>query len=391
MKVAIIADAHTFKTPDGKYWCRGITDNAYFQRYANVFEEVLVISRVKEIDKVTEKYARVDGGRISVYDMPFARGMKEYIKNYSQLKKAIKPAFAGCDCAILRMPSVLSFMVLQEFKKTKKPFSIEIAACPKTAYKDNFIAKTMYTSKLKKICKYANGVSYVTEKYLQKTYPCTAIINGEDNKHFTSHYSSTDLPPEFFGEKKNFVDKKTPFIISHTSNSTASTMKGQDVLIRALGKVVSDGYDAKILFVGDSEIKDYYMKIATENNVADRITFTGMISSKMEMREKLISSDMFVLPTKAEGLPRCVIEAMALGLPCISTPVNGVPELIKSEYLVEQSDYLGFANLIEKLIENPLEMEKLSEENILRADDYTSEKLSKRRTEFYQKLYNLAK
>lgn len=392
MKALVVVDSHIFKTPDNKYWCKGITDKSFFERYLTVFSSIEIVSRVQEIEKVEDgKYIRVDGENIGVSDMPFARGMKEYAKKYSQFKTAAKKAVLNCDCAIFRLPSVLSFIVLDAYKKTKKPFSIEVVACPKQAYQDILPAKLLFTNKLRKAAKTANGASYVTKYYLQETYPSYARLHGSDKLHFETHYSSIDLHPEFIGKPKDYSYKTNKFILTHTANSSSSTAKGQDVLIKALGKITNDGYNAKIQFIGDSEIKDYYMNIAKEFGVEDKIAFTGMLSGKDAIRAKLIEADIFVLPTKAEGLPRCVIEAMAVGLPCISTPVNGVPELLDKEFLVQQSDYEGFANKIEWMIDNPQKLNELSAENIEKSKDYLYNILQKRRIEFYENLYKLAK
>lgn len=99
---------------------------------------------------------------------------------------------------------------------------------------------------------------------------------------------------------------------------------------------------------------------------------------------------MFVFPTKAEGLPRAVIEAMAVGLPCISTPVNGIPELLDREFLLNPNDTEGFAEKISFLVDNPLIMEKCSLRNISKAYEYEQNVLQSRRNKFYTKLRELA-
>ena len=98
------------------------------------------------------------------------------------------------------------------------------------------------------------------------------------------------------------------------------------------------------------------------------------------------SCDLMVFPSKSEGLPRTIIEAMAVGLPCISTNVGGIPELLDHKYLFSPPDVEGFAAEVCRLIDNPKELEKMSRENSKRAKDYSSDVLTERRTTFYKKL-----
>jgi len=95
---------------------------------------------------------------------------------------------------------------------------------------------------------------------------------------------------------------------------------------------------------------------------------------------------MFVLPTFAEGLPRVLLEAMAEGLPCLSSPTCGIPEILEKDFLYEFSDSHGFANGIIKLITDKDLMEEQSARNIAIAKKYSSKILNEKRKSFYNKL-----
>lgn len=129
--------------------------------------------------------------------------------------------------------------------------------------------------------------------------------------------------------------------------------------------------------------------MSRELGIEEYVTFTGLLSSPQKVRDILIQADIFVFPTKAEGLPRALIEAMAVGLPCLSTPVNGIPELLNDKYLFDPLDVDGFVNKIIELINSPQILNEMSKENIEKAREYTLDKLKIRRTEFYMKLRKL--
>lgn len=383
MKVLLVIDSHVYRTPDNKFWCKGITDYNFLKRYLNVFERMKVFVRVQEIDVINQdEYVLFSGENVEVYSLPFNRNIKGYFQSMAQYFKLIKEGIKDVDCAILRLPSIISLLTYLQYKKTKKPFSVELVADISTS-NDNIINKIL-TKIIKKICMEANGVSYVTKEYLQRLYPCKGIKINND-KFFTENYSSICLNEDFFGKGKKYVGKQS-FTIVHTSNKSNTTIKGQDILIEAVGILVSKGYDVNIEFIGDSEIKDYYFKIAEKCGIRDRISFTGLISSKNIIRDHLEKGDFYVLPTKMEGLPRSIIEAMAVGLPVISTPIAGIPELIENKYLCKQDDFKKISETIEFFINNPIIAEKESLRNIKIAYEYTDDKLQIKRDSFYKKL-----
>lgn len=386
MKLMLTIDSHVYKKTDGTYWCTGITDYNFVKRYLSAFDSVILLARVKEMEKNEDiKYVRLCGKNVNVVELPFSRSVKEYAFNYFKYKKIIKEGINIVDCIILRVPSVVAGITFLNLKNKDIPLGAEVVA-------DLSDAKSIFTRVLfyitKKICMKAKGVSYVTEKYLQTIYPCKAL-ELTDSTYFTTNYSSIELKDEHFGSCKYYNDKKQ-YTIVHTANKSKSTAKGQDVVIKALAILREKGYNVNVKFIGDSEIKEYYYKLANELNVHKYINFTGLLSFPILIKKELESGDFFVFPTKMEGLPRAVIEAMAVGLPCLSTPVAGIPELLDGKYLYDQSDYQSFANSIIDLINDPEECSKISMVNINKAKEYKSDILDRKREEFYIKLKNTA-
>lgn len=393
MKVIVISDSHIVKLPDNTYWSRlTMFGYEFWKRYLSVFDDVVVVSRVKnKHDLDREEYVRADGPHVEIKELPFIRGAKEYVKNVYQMKKAIRDVFESSDddCAIFRLPSIPAFMMLREYKKSKKPYGFEIIADPMDAYKENKIAQKIFTRRLKKECKQANGVSYVTQFFLQKRYPSYSIINGTDKNHFDTYYSSIDLREDFFYKEKEYPLKMSSVKLIHIANAINSDIKGHTTLLNIV-KILSDkNIDVSLTCVGDGDRRKYYEDMAAGLGISDKVKFTGLISSKEALRDLLIESDLFVFPTKAEGLPRAVIEAMAVGLPCISTGVNGIPELISDKYLFEPLEAEAMAGKIEKLINNSSELSEMSKANIMKAKEYINTKLNVRREEYYKTLKNM--
>ena len=387
MKILVAVDSHLFKCEDGKYWCKTIYGYDFWTRYLEVFETVKVISRVGKIfSQDTKDMLRVDGPGVEIFELPFLRGMAQYILHYRELIKAVKLSLNDCDCALFRLPSVVGFLVLKYYSKTKKPYAVEVVADPVDAYADNKIARLIYSGKLKVAVRNANGTSYVTKFSLQSRYPSHVKIFGEEENYFETYYSTIDLEPSFFSSIKKYDINKQEFTIIHTANSINSDVKGHSTVIKILKLLIEKGYAIRVIFIGDGDKRHTFEILAKELDVGDHVYFTGWLKSKHEVRETLLGADIFVFPTKAEGLPRAVIEAMAVGLPCLSTPVNGIPELLDEEFMFDPLDVEGFTNKLINLFENTSKLEDMSKSNIIKAREYTNDKLSIKRKKFYSQL-----
>jgi colanic acid/amylovoran biosynthesis glycosyltransferase len=104
--------------------------------------------------------------------------------------------------------------------------------------------------------------------------------------------------------------------------------KGQVLLVQACGKLRDEGVPFLLRMVGDGPDRSRIEAEIGRLNLQSHITLTGSMTQD-GVRAELARADVFVLPSLAEGIPVVLMEAMASYVPCISTPVNGIPELIE--------------------------------------------------------------
>jgi glycosyltransferase involved in cell wall biosynthesis len=391
MKVLLTDNAHVFKTPDGLYYTPTIYNDEFFQHYLNIFEEVRFTAKTKYVDCIDDtKYILLSRKGLEIFELPWYQGLNE------MLKKAIKLIFRywktcdGCDCYIFRVPQIESYLAFILGKKKRRPMALEVVGDPASFGDIKGLFKWINIQMLKYMLKRANGASYVTEHYLQRLYPSKARLIGENDIYFESSYSSIDLLISDLKEPKKYINTKTDFEIIHVANTINGTAKGHIILIESIKIAVSHGYNIKACCIGDGSFVQIFKNYAEKIGIKDNVHFIGRIHSRKEVLERLSKSNLMVYPSYSEGLPRCIIEAMAVGLPCISTPVAGIPELLDEKYLFAPEDVKGIANIIMHLIDNPSELEEMSRNNVNRARKYTKEKLTKQRNIFYNKLRNLA-
>ena len=391
MTALIILENHFIKDKNGNVWCDRVVDYSYLNRYLSVFDEIVVCGRFSlSIDDCSSKLL-VSGKNVSFIEIPDFKGAKGLLKNIFKIRKIISKSIKSIDCCIMRAPTHLSFVAYKLLLKNKIPFAIEFMMAADKMVEGNGVISKIINSLLvweaKKMCKLANGVSYVTEYKLQQIYPCSAVLKKSDKMYFTSSYSSIDLTDDMIYEqkwKKN--NKPTKFKIVHTGYMD-SYRKGQDVLLKAIKNVIDRGYkNIELILIGDGDKRKEFEKLTKELEIEKYVDFKGLIKSKDEIISILKACHIFVFPTHSEGLPRSLIEAMAVGLVCIASPVDGIPELLNEDNMIDYNDYVGYSNKIIEYIENWPAMIEVSKKNNRIVEKYKKNNLDQKRKEYYNHL-----
>ena len=130
--------------------------------------------------------------------------------------------------------------------------------------------------------------------------------------------------------------------------------KSPDVLLRASRQVLERFPGTKVVFGGDGEVEKN-KALAEELGIANHCEFHGWVSGAE--REGLFArAAVYCLPSKNEGLPMSVLEAMARGIPTVATPVGGVPRVIEdgvSGFLVDVDDVDALSDRLNILLDKP--------------------------------------
>jgi colanic acid/amylovoran biosynthesis glycosyltransferase len=131
--------------------------------------------------------------------------------------------------------------------------------------------------------------------------------------------------------------------------------KGQHILLMAIRELMDRGIEVRARLVGDGPDRKSLEQSARDLGLAARVHFEGSINQD-RIRSFYNRADAFVLPSFAEGIPVVLMEAMAMQLPCVTTRITGIPELIRDGIdglLVAPSDALELANAIQQLVNDP--------------------------------------
>lgn len=371
---------------DGSYYFKNQEWHDFYQRYLRVFEEIRIANRVETEDIVPSKRIKIDNSRIEVIHIPKFSGPKEYAMQYFKIGKAIEGICDGCDAAIVRLPSTIGQRVARQVIKKKLPFAVEVVYDAEDGWKSetNWLNRFLWKRidrEMRSTCYKADGISCVTEHYLQRHY------FSKKKEAFTSHYSTLELPMSFYTSNKKHPGER-PLVITNVANQIQfNGRKGFNEIIEAIGILKHRGIKVYAKFVGQSYHNgvEQFIELSKKLEVENQIEYMGYLT-RPELDSFLSEVDLFVMPTRAEGLPRVIIEAMAKGLPAISTPVSGNPELLDEHFLVKYEDVKTLADRIEELIANKALYERTSKINFDKSLKYEASVLEKRRDDFYLKL-----
>lgn len=127
--------------------------------------------------------------------------------------------------------------------------------------------------------------------------------------------------------------------------------KGYETLLKGFALIASKYPEWKIIFAGNGEIKRA-QNIAKNLSIANQVTFTGWISGKV--KERIFQeSSIYCLASNGEGFPMGILDAWAYRIPCVVTPVGGIPDIIidgKNGLIFPIGDFQTLAKQLEKLI-----------------------------------------
>ena len=127
--------------------------------------------------------------------------------------------------------------------------------------------------------------------------------------------------------------------------------KNHEVIIRALAKL--NDPDVYYAIAGKGPLKEYLSNLAKELGIAERVIFLGFRTDVFELYH---AADISAFPSKIEGLGLAGVEAMAAGIPLVSSNVHGILDYVidgKTGYAINPKDVNGFAKALKRLIDAP--------------------------------------
>jgi glycosyltransferase involved in cell wall biosynthesis len=403
MELCLTLEHRFLQTPDGKIWTVTQCPYSFFQEYLEVFDNVRVIARVFPVDKAGPDFLEVEGPGVEFYPMPSYKGPYGYVANWSAVAQRARNAVPDGAAVILRAHSQIANVVEKSLASRKYPYAVDVVADPYDVLSPAAnrhpiapIARRYFTSNLKRQCQSAIAVAYVTKTYLQQRYPPhpesvipQTIRRLGDIRQRSIGVSDVSLTEDAFvqsprTERLSSSELRVAFV-----GTLESLYKGPDVLVDAIALCKAKNLVVQARFVGGGRQMESLRERSARLGVHGVVEFVGSVTAGQGVRNELDNADLFVLPSRAEGVPRAMVEAMARGIPCLGTNVGGIPELLEAEDMVPQDDAAALAKQIIDVATNPVRFRRMAHRNLRKAITYGRTFLAEPRRLFYESVRDL--
>jgi len=365
----------------------GNLNSALWERYLKHFETVTVIGRCKT-EENTSRYHPAEREGVTFKLFTDVAGGADYFKKRKKIEERLIAEIKKHDIIILRFPATISVFAAEYCIKNNIKYVAEVVGCSWDAnwnyggLAPKLIAPYSYL-KMKKAVKHAAAAIYVTELFLQKRYPTPASIIA---------YASNVIVPEVREEalsarlRKIENSENADSIRLGIIGNIAVRYKGYDVLLRAISELpTSVRGRVKLDFVGGGD-PSYVSGLINKYQMEEQATIRGKLRAGQEIFDFLDSLDLYVHPSKQEGLPRVVIEAMSRACPVVASSVAGTSELLPAEFLHQPGDAKKLSQDILKVIQDVSRQKEMAKVNFEKSKAYVFTVLEARRDAFFRKV-----
>ena len=255
------------------------------------------------------------------------------------------------------------FSIYSLFRTLNYIYTRRVERMPKV----NFISKKIYTDARKIIC-----LSSLIERSIKASF-------GDEIDLRIIPSASANFSHDSLESSRIREEIKQKFIVGHIGELDDSH-KGQSDIIKLARESKNKEHDIGFLMVGSGRDESKFKKASED---LDNVYFAGQVEN---IGDYLNAFDLFIFPSRHEGLGSTLLDAIDFGLPVIARDVGGIPDIIehgKNGYLVSGEDPDFLTPLIE-LYSDVTIRDEMSEKNRKKSDEFSIERM----TESYISLYN---
>lgn len=380
MNITVVMDGR-FEWAGETAYSSHMAYHPFAERFLEVFDAAIICARAYDVTVATG--APVSGPGATFIKLGNYRGVIRFTRQLPSLLRSLWRLSGSRDPVLAYLPGTLPIIFgLMRLARGRKLYSLVVADPADQLQRGALqhplrrMARLTFIWSVRFLLRHSSAAMYVTKSYLQEKYPVRSGAEFATSDVFIREHEITQARPASAFDH-------SPKTLTYVA-MMAQSYKGHDDLIQSFQMARAGGADIRLKLIGDGPLRPKIMGLAKEAGISEFVHFEGKVAHGKDMIEQLDNSDIFVMTSRAEGLPRALVEAMARGLPAISTNVGGVPELISERCIVQPNDPKAFASKILQIISDPEHLSLLSSENVKSVKNYTSDKIALNINDFYR-------
>jgi len=378
----LFAHDHIFYKHEGEFYSNGAFSTEVLARYTNAFGNIKFLSRHRSVSKVLSKMTKTSSDKVEFINVPDFNSLSKYF-NIMRAKQVIEKEVLLSDIIIARLPSSIGSLAIKYAQKHNKTYIVEVVGCAWEAlWNHGSVQGKIYApiayNKMKKLVKSSKFTLYVTNEFLQRKYPSSGITVGCSNVNIPK------VADEVLAKRISKIRDKKPndLIKIGMIGALGSSYKGFDLAIEAISLLEKKFENLELYIVGAGD-KEKWVQFAEQRNVANQVHFVGSLPNGNEIFNWLDTLDIYIQPSRTEGLPRATIEAMSRGCPVVGSNAGGIPELLDNKFVHEIGNGQDLSKKLESLLSDNMLLEQQAIKNFEKSKEYTKDVLDSRRNEFW--------
>lgn len=278
-----------------------------------------------------------------VRPLPFYIGVSAFLRALPRTLRVLVGELRRADCVVTRVPGLIGLVTVVLAAMMRRPVAVEVVgdledSMPGSGSK-RWVTAALGGAATRWAVRRARAVRYVTQETLQRAYPASPDA-------VTVAFSS--VQPGLWFEQASEPADLQPRVIA--VGSQEQLYKGHDLLIRAWPEVRRSVPGAVLVLAGAGRQQALLRDMASSLGVDSAVLFLGQVTDKATLIREVDRAWVYAMPSRAEGLPRALVEAMARGRACVATRVGGIPELVGDMQLVDVDDLGGLTDRLVKLL-----------------------------------------
>jgi len=341
--VVFAHDHQFYRDPGGVVFTRGGQyGRDLWQRYLEHCAELVVAARQlplgpsERLDQLTPSSAE----GVSFVELPSLSGAVNRLQYKTKARRLLGDRLRAADLLIARLPSQIGLLAIELAERLGTPWVVECVGCTWDAHRNHgSLQASLYAPlaywEMRAAIRTARVALYVTEHFLQRRYPTRGSSVA------CSDVAIEDYTPDTLQRRLEGIQQRTgsgkPLRFG-LIGSLERRYKGVDVALRALSAAQSHTQALELHVLGAGDAKPC-LDLAMRLGVAKAFKVCAPLPAGDAVRKWLDEVDIYLQPSRQEGLPRALLEAMSRGCPALGSRAGGIPELLPDRCLHDVADH----------------------------------------------------